>query len=187
VTARPTRSEAVPASSGPAEAVSAPPYRVEAVPPSATWALRQAVLRPHEPVDQMALRDDDDPSTGTFAALFGERDVVGTVRVALEPPPLPLTVLGEFDLADRRASWRLRGMAVAEDLRNSGIGTALLARAIDHVTAAGGGVLWCNARLPAVNLYRRAGLAVHGEPWNDPDIGPHVVMWRLVRGSDRTS
>jgi predicted GNAT family N-acyltransferase len=49
------------------------------------------------------------------------------------------------------------------------------------VTDHGGGLLWCNARVPAINLYRRGGFVEHGEMWEDPDIGPHVVMWRLVQ------
>ena len=71
-------------------------------------------------------------------------------------------------------------MATREDLRNQGIGGAVLSRAIDHVVEHGGGLLWCNARVPAMSLYRRAGFVEHGDPWDDPDIGPHVVMWRIV-------
>ncbi len=51
---------------------------------------------------------------------------------------------------------------------------------IAHVAEHGGGMLWCNARLPALPLYRRAGFAEAGEPWDDPELGPHVVMWRAV-------
>jgi GNAT superfamily N-acetyltransferase len=71
-------------------------------------------------------------------------------------------------------------MATREDVRRAGIGGAVLGRIIDHVAGHGGGLLWCNARVPAVNLYRRAGFVEHGPVWNDPAIGPHVVMWRLV-------
>ena len=71
-------------------------------------------------------------------------------------------------------------MATRHDLRGRGIGAAVLGRAVAHVAGHGGGLLWCNARLPAVPLYRRAGFFEVGEPWDDPEIGPHVVMWRLV-------
>ena len=43
-----------------------------------------------------------------------------------------------------------------------------------------GGVLWCNARTPARAFYERAGLVVRGAEWVDPEIGPHVVMWRRL-------
>ncbi len=71
-------------------------------------------------------------------------------------------------------------MATRDDVRNIGIGSAVLGRVIDYVAERGGGILWCNARLPAMNLYRRAGFVEQGDAWEDPDIGPHVVMWRFV-------
>jgi predicted GNAT family N-acyltransferase len=150
--------------------------RVDRVKATATWELRQAVLRPHETVDQMALADDDDPATGTFGAISNDGEIVGTVRVAPGAPPFPVSTYATPD----SPTWRLRGMATREDVRNGGVGSELLARAIQHVADLGGGLLWCNARVPAINLYRRAGFVEHGEVWEDPDIGPHIVMWRVV-------
>ena len=77
-------------------------------------------------------------------------------------------------------AWRLRGMATAEPMRSSGVGTAVLAAVVDHVQSNGGGLLWCNARLPAVPFYERNGFTTRGESWVDPDIGPHVAMERTV-------
>jgi len=48
------------------------------------------------------------------------------------------------------------------------------------VSSRGGGLLWCNARVPAVAFYERAGFEVRGEPWDEPHIGPHVAMLRRV-------
>jgi GNAT superfamily N-acetyltransferase len=155
-------------------------FRVDPVRASVTWELRQAVLRPHETIEQMALADDDDPSTGTFGAFNEDEAVVGTVRVAPDPPPFPVDTYGSSD----SLSWRLRGMATREDLRNAGIGTAVLNRAVDHVADKGGGLLWCHARVPALNLYRRAGFVVHGDLWEEDDIGPHLVMWRWVAAAE---
>ncbi len=72
-------------------------------------------------------------------------------------------------------------MATREDLRRLGIGGAVLEAAISHAAEHGGGLLWCNARVPAVTLYLRAGFVEDGEAWIDPVIGPHVVMWRTVQ------
>jgi GNAT superfamily N-acetyltransferase len=77
-------------------------------------------------------------------------------------------------------------MATAEDRRREGVGTALLATVIDHVREHGGGLLWCNARAPAVSLYQRAGFTTRGESWDVPHIGPHIAMEMLVtRGGRR--
>jgi GNAT superfamily N-acetyltransferase len=155
-------------------------FRIDRVPASATLELRQAVLRPHETVDQLALPDDDEPLPGSLAAFNEDEEIVGTVRVAPARPPFPVRTHTAAD----SPSWRVRGMATREDARNLGIGSAVLSRAVQHVAEHGGGLLWCNARVPAVNLYRRAGFVEHGEVWEEPDIGPHVVMWRSVRLSD---
>ena len=71
-------------------------------------------------------------------------------------------------------------MATAEDRRSRGLGGAVLAAAITHVRDHGGGWLWCNARLPAVAFYRRAGLVTRGDRWEEPLIGPHIAMELLV-------
>jgi predicted GNAT family N-acyltransferase len=152
-------------------------FRIERVEARLTWDLRQAVLRPHQTIDHMALADDDEPSTGSFAAITADGDIVGSVRVAPASPPFSVDTYAPPDTP----TWRLRGMATREDVRNAGIGSALLGRTVQHVSDHGGGLLWCNARVPAMNLYRRGGFVEHGDMWEDPDIGPHVVMWRLVQ------
>lgn len=149
--------------------------RVEQVHPRATFVLRQSVLRPHETIEQMALLGDDDPATAAFAAIDDGGEVVGTVRLAPATPPASLAVL-----VGDRPSWQLRGMATRADLRRAGIGARVLAAAIDRVATHGGGFVWCNARATAIAFYRREGFVEHGAHFDDPHIGPHIVMWRLI-------
>jgi GNAT superfamily N-acetyltransferase len=75
-------------------------------------------------------------------------------------------------------------MATAERWRSRGIGARVLAAAVDHVLAGGGRLLWCNARLPAVPFYERAGFVRVGEEWDEPFIGPHVAMQRVLAADD---
>ena len=157
-------------------------FRIDRVQAADTWELRRAVLRPHQSPDQLALADDDRPSTGSFAAIDGYGRIVGTGRVGLEAPPSSL----RGEVPEVQAAWRLRGMATREDVRRAGIGSSVLGRIIRHVADHGGGLLWCNARVPALALYQRAGFTGHGSVWEDPDIGPHLVMWRSVDAADRT-
>lgn len=146
------------------------PVDVRAVPAAVTFPLRQRVLRPHETLEQLVLPGDDDPESGHFAAYAGD-EVIGTASVRREPPPWAPAA---------EPAWRLRGMATAEPMRSSGVGTAVLAAVVDHVQSNGGGLLWCNARLPAVPFYERNGFTTRGESWVDPDIGPHIAMERTV-------
>ena len=151
-------------------------FRVDRVPADMTWELRQTVLRPHQTIEELALPDDDEMSTGSFAAIDADEEVVGTARVAPASPPFPVGLHAPAN----SPTWQLRGMATGEDVRNVGVGTVLLRRVVRHVADDGGGLIWCNARVPAIDFYRRAGFVVHGDVWEDPDIGPHVVMWRTV-------
>jgi GNAT superfamily N-acetyltransferase len=145
--------------------------RIQRVPAATTFPLRQQILRPHQRLDEVVLPGDDDPLTSHFAALDDNARVVGTASVRPEQPPWS-PVGGQ--------SWRLRGMATTENLRRQGVGTALLAAVVEQVTASGGSLLWCNARIPAVGFYRRAGFRTWGEPWEEPQIGPHIVMYRSM-------
>lgn len=157
--------------------VDTPDIRIEQVSAADTWLLRQQVLRPHETVADQALADDDAPLVASFAAIDSEGQIVATARVAPEGPPTALVPQLPVDI---HPSWRLRGMAARADIRGQGVGTQVLQRCILHVAEHGGGLLWCNARIGAIALYQRAGFVEHGDRWVEPDIGPHVVMWRVV-------
>jgi ribosomal protein S18 acetylase RimI-like enzyme len=90
----------------------------------------------------------------------------------LEQPPFPTKQVG----------WRVRSMAVEPELRGRGIGAAVLDALLERVAEQGGGTVWCNARTPALGLYRRAGFHPVGDEFEIADIGPHFVMARTVDG-----
>lgn len=156
-----------------------PPFAVEQVPVSRTLALRHAVLRPHQRPEEAAMAGDDDPATVAFAALDPHGAVLAVGRVHREAPPAAVAELIP-PVPSRAAAWRLRGMATRPERRRAGLGAAVLQAVVDHVAAHGGGLLWCNARIAAGNLYRRAGFDDVGEVWEEPVVGPHVAMWRWV-------
>jgi predicted GNAT family N-acyltransferase len=145
-------------------------YRIERVPAELTYPLRVQVLRPGQP-SRVVLSGDEDPMTGSFAALTTDGDVVGTAIVRPEPCPWR---------PEQAGAWRLRGMATAEELRGRGIGALVLRAAIAHVVLEGGQLIWCNARAAARTFYERAGFLVEGDEYIDPEIGPHVTMSRPV-------
>ena len=77
-------------------------------------------------------------------------------------------------------------MATREDARGQGIGALVLEAGLAYVAAEGGKLVWCNARLPAVGFYERAGFKTRGDEWVEPRIGSHVVMWRGVETGEAT-
>ena len=130
-----------------------------------TAQLRRAVLRGGRPV---ALPGDDEPAFHLGA--YDGSTLAGTGNIRVEPAPW----------APEAPGWRVRGMATAPAYRSRGIGTLVLEGLVVHCRDNGGGIVWFNARTPAQAFYERAGFAVRGEPWEDPEIGPHVRMWREV-------
>jgi GNAT superfamily N-acetyltransferase len=146
------------------------PVDVRAVPVEATFPLRQAVLRPHQRVDEMTLPTDGTPDAGAYAAVDAAGRIVGTGLVSRTGPPW----------APDEPGWQIRGMAVEPELRGQGIGSAVLATILDHIRARGGGLAWCNARTPAQGVYARAGFVPVGEVFEIDRIGLHIVMTRTV-------
>lgn len=128
-----------------------------------TTELRRQVLRAGRPVE---LPGDGDPAF--HVGVYDGGVLLGTGNVRVDPAPW----------APGGPAWRIRGMATAPGHRGRGVGTLVLQALMEHARAEGGGVLWLNARTPAQAFYERAGLVTRGEPWVDPEIGPHVVMWR---------
>jgi GNAT superfamily N-acetyltransferase len=144
---------------------------VARVPVALTYPLRGRVLRPGAPPARVHLDVDDLAETAAFAATDEAGTVVGTAIVYPEACPW---------LPERPGAWRLRGMATDEGRRDAGVGARVLAAILDHVRANAGTLVWCNARIPARRFYERAGFVGHGDVWDEPEIGPHIAMWREV-------
>jgi GNAT superfamily N-acetyltransferase len=136
--------------------------------PAETRALRQAVLRPHLTLDEVAAEETDlAPGVGVFDETGR---CVACAGVRHEAP----------DGVDDAATWRLRGMASDPSVRGLGYGSLALRSAEDHVRASGGTSMWCNARLSAQGFYERHGWEAYGAVFDLPPIGPHVKMRRTL-------
>jgi GNAT superfamily N-acetyltransferase len=145
--------------------------RVRRCGPEDVISLRQAVLRPHMSTDEARYPVDHSPDTAHFCAEDADGRVISVVTLLKEAPPWQ---------PDSPNAWHLRGMATEPDWRGRGAGSALLAATFAFVAGSGGGLLWCNARLGAINFYKRAGMATTGEPWEEPVIGPHIAMFMNI-------
>jgi GNAT superfamily N-acetyltransferase len=143
---------------------------IRPVPAAATHDLRQRVLRPHQSIKEMVYEGDALPSAGHFAAFDGDR-IVGIASVSPESH-------GEVD---GDGQWRLRGMATDDRVRGTGLGARLLEASIGHAKQAGGDVLWCNARTPAMRFYTRRGFELIGDEFTPAGIGPHRLMALRLR------
>jgi GNAT superfamily N-acetyltransferase len=125
-----------------------------------TRALRQAVLRSHEAVAELAAHE---PADAFAVGAFDHASLIAVGFIAPDGEP---------------GAWRVRGMATAPHARGQGAGTAVLQALLRHAAAAAASRVWCNARLPARAFYERAGFRVVSEEFEIPQIGVHVVMER---------
>jgi predicted GNAT family N-acyltransferase len=137
---------------------------VDEVAPEITYPLRAAVLRPDG--GEITWAGDEDPATFHLAARTDGR-VVGVVRFS--PAACPWR-------PEARSPWQLRGMATDAAVRGTGAGRLLVDDGLARVAARGGGLVWCDARVPAAGFYERMGFTVVTEPFDKPGIGPHVGM-----------
>lgn len=135
--------------------------------------LRYRVLRTGLPRDAASFDSDGDPRTRHFVAVANSDTIVGCATI------MPSTWNGQ-------PAWRLRGMAVDERWRSRGVGGALL-RAIDASIASDMPLpapqLWCNARTPAVEFYKRNGWVVASDEFDIETAGPHFMMTRTLCAS----
>ena len=135
---------------------------VREVPIAETRPLRQAVLRPHQTLEELAGHE---PPGSYAVAAFGAEGVVAVGFVVPGGGP---------------GSWRIRGMATAPEARGRGAGAAILEALVRHALDHGATRIWCNARVRARALYERGGFRVASDEFELPEIGPHYVM-ELVR------
>jgi ribosomal protein S18 acetylase RimI-like enzyme len=80
-------------------------------------------------------------------------------------------------------------MATDPAVRGAGAGRALITEGLARVTAHGGDLVWCDARVPALGFYERMGFVVVTEEFDKPEGGPHrgMLIDLPPRGASRSS
>ena len=150
-----------------------PPVDLRAVAPELTYPLRQAWLRAHQTLSEVAF--DGDQARGALHLAASRTGRVVAVASLLPEPPAPTQGAPALP-----GDWRLRGMATAPEARRQGLASALIARCAEHAIALGGTALWCHARALAVPFYDALGFVALGSPFQVDSIGLHVFMWRSL-------
>lgn len=150
-----------------------PPRSFKALDPSMLediQEVRQKVLHPDGPRERVTYTQDEHPRTLHVGAFEGTRLVgVGTLIPEDE----------NEEVSDTH--FRVRGMAVLPEFQGQGIGHNLLEmmffHLLDHEPKAE--LLWCNARISALNLYSRFGFKIQGPEFDIPGSGPHKRLHRV--------
>jgi GNAT superfamily N-acetyltransferase len=135
--------------------------------------LRSAVLRPGVPFEASVYPLDRDPESIHMGA-FEAGELITVASIFHEPPP------GERNTQ----AWRLRGMVTRPEMQRRGYGRAVLEKCIARIARGGATVLWCNARLDAVEFYRTLGFETVGEEEKTPRGTSYVRMRRPLSTDD---
>lgn len=117
---------------------------IQPIEPAQTYALRQQVLWPDQPLTYVQLLDDD---AGQHFGAFMLGELVAVISL--------------FIISHREA--RFRKFATHPAWQSQGIGTALLHHLIAAARAQGAHSLWCDARQNTLPFYQRFGLKPAGD------------------------
>ena len=142
-------------------------------------SLRQVLLRPHQTMAECVYSCDHAEEARHFSAFDGDKQV-GIVSVY---PEQLISVPGEHDLVafDNKIGWRIRAMAVLPEYRKQGVGRLLMTALKEYVWGrpdAHDHYIWCNARVVALEFYKRQGFNILGEEFELPVIGPDCGMYK---------
>lgn len=81
----------------------------------------------------------------------------------------------------RGNQFQLRGMATLEGVQGLGAGKLMVTKAIDILKTKHIDCLWCNARVAAVDFYKKQGFNIIGELFDIKYVGPHYLMFNELK------
>ena len=77
-------------------------------------------------------------------------------------------------------AYRLRGMATDSRFTRKGYASNLMGESFKELKKRDCDMVWCNARLVAVDFYKSVGFKITGELFDIEGIGPHYYMYKEI-------
>lgn len=77
--------------------------------------------------------------------------------------------------------YQLRGMATQDRFQGKGFGKILMERSEELLKRKGISIIWCNARVVALDFYKKIGYKITGNEFDIPPIGGHFVMYKVIQ------
>jgi predicted GNAT family N-acyltransferase len=142
---------------------------VRKIKPEMTYSLRHSALRPYQTVGDCIYDTDHEPYAFHVGAFY-QRRLISIASFCVEKNP-------DFSIEKQ---YRLRGMATLEVFRKLGAGRAVMTYSENLIKELGVDFLWCKARTTVQEYYNKLGFKAHGEVFDYPSIGPHIVMYKKL-------
>ena len=131
--------------------------------------LRNLVLRPNLPIETTYYDLDNEIETFHLASIMDNTIIsIGTFYPE-----------NDIELQTKNG-YRLRGMATHPKFRRKSAATKLMKESFVLLKEKKCDILWCNARLVAVEFYKSLGFKITGKIFDIPSIGPHYKMYKSV-------
>jgi GNAT superfamily N-acetyltransferase len=145
-----------------------PAFTIRHITVADALAVRLDVLRRGTLSQDATYDGDDEPHTAHIGAAIGNR-VVATSTWLIRPWQYDTTAM----------AIQLRGMAVLDEMQNSGVGHALVDAGMTHAHTVGARYVWAKARDSALYFYERCGFHIVDEQCIEPASGmPHHLVLR---------
>lgn len=142
--------------------------RIEEISAEDTYPIRKNILRKNMSLSHV-MHGDLDPET-LHLGVFAEEELV---------------CIGSFMKASFEglsgSQYQLRGMAAREESQGKGFGKLLLERAELILSGKGIDIIWCNARITAVEFYEKLGYQAMGKQFEVPQVGAHFKMFKVLK------
>jgi len=140
---------------------------IQQITPEEALIVRAPVLRKNQPPEWAKMSEDSNINTFHIGAIINN-EIVGTATIYPE------------NRDENQNEWRLRGMAVLDEYQSNGIGEKLLDDCFKLILSKGGQLLWCNARIGAIQFYKKCGFTICSDEFDIPNIGPHFAMEKIL-------
>jgi len=131
--------------------------------------IRHRNLRQGKPYSTTSYKRDEESKTFHLACIYNNKAISCATFYPEENKYFP-----------NEKAYRLRGMATDIEYRKRGIGKKIMSRAVEEIIKKKGTLLWCNARIIAIEFYKKIGFQIKGEEFDIPDIGKHYFMYKKI-------
>lgn len=144
-------------------------FEVRKIIPEMTYSIRHSVLRPYQAIEDCKY-DTDNEDNAFHVGAFYQGKLVSVASFCIENLP-------DFPIEKQ---YRLRAMATLEDFRMLGAGKSVVSYAEKLIKEKGINLLWCKGRTAVQEYYNKLGFKAHGEVFDYPPIGPHIIMYKTL-------
>ena len=132
-----------------------------------TYSVRLPVLRKGKPMESCRF-DGDDLETTQHFGFYLDRKLVGIISL----------FRNNSSSFSEKNQCQIRGMAVLEYHRKKDFGKALIIHSEKECKDDEVDLIWFNARMEAIGFYEKMGYRKKGIPFDIPDVGEHIVMFK---------